>query len=79
MGLVGSLGSFFLYGYLRHKNALLGRKVVHVIFVLAICLTCDAFTPQVSPRLHFFGFFIGAIVAIPFSVASFRRLSPAVD
>jgi rhomboid protease GluP len=74
LGLVGAIGSFLATGYLLHRRQALGRRLLLVAAVVLAQLLFDYFTPIVSSMLHMTGFVIGVVVAVPWSLATWRRL-----
>ncbi len=75
MGLVGALGTFLATGYLLHRRHTLGRRLLLVVAVVLAQLVFDHFTPIVSSMLHLTGLGLGALVALPFSWVSWRKLA----
>lgn len=75
MGLVGALATYLATGYLRHRREALGRRFLLVLAVVGAQLVFDAYTPIVSSMLHLTGLSIGALVAIPFSLSTWKRVA----
>lgn len=74
LGLVGAIGAFLATGYLLHRRQALGRRLLLVAAVVLAQLLFDYFTPIVSSMLHMTGFAIGAVIAVPWSLGTWRRL-----
>jgi rhomboid protease GluP len=78
LGLVGALGAFFATGYVTYRQRALRSNMFVVLAVVLSQFVFDWFTPAVSSMLHLTGLLIGAVMAIPFSITTWRRQSESV-
>lgn len=68
MGIIGSSLGFSLMAWLRNRVAVLGRQISMFLFILAIQMVFDVFTPVVSSTIHMSGFALGFATAVAISV-----------
>ena len=64
MGLVGSTGAILLRGWQRYKARIASRRLVSILFIVALQTLFDWLVPQVSMTAHLSGVVIGFLTTL---------------
>ena len=76
MGLVGSTGAILLRGWRRQKARIASRRLISVLFIIALQTLFDWVVPQVSMAAHLSGAIIGFLTTTLLAHGSTRAEPP---